>query len=84
MKKVVVVGGCLFAIIILIVASVPVYANPQTTITIKNIINSNLGDGSNFLNYHKLHTLGWLPGDLIGILISLLFYLFIWWVKIIN
>ncbi|MCX6665492.1 MAG: hypothetical protein NT038_05460 [Euryarchaeota archaeon] len=78
MKKIIIAGGCIFAILILILASIPVTANPQTTTTIKNIIESNLADGQNFLKNHKLSPTGWLPGDLIDFLINLLIGFYMW------
>ena len=77
MKKICIVGGCIFAIFILILAAIPVAAITQTG-TIKNIFKSNMVDRSKFSKNHNFFPTGWLPGDLIGILINFILCFILW------
>ena len=84
MKRTLIVGGSLFAIIILVLASLPVTAITQKTIPQEKSMESNFFIYlKNLLNDKKsLLSPDWEPGDIIDILINILIGLLYFWGRI--
>jgi len=80
MKKIIIAGGCLFAVLILLFASIPITAAVQTTTIKEKSIGYNFFVNLKNLLENKKSSMqpdGY-PGELIGILINLIIAFFYW------
>ena len=74
MKKKIVVGGSIGAVVLLILAMFPSVVGAQTTTLIGKIIDSEIVDGENIKKVKKLVPPGWYLGVLFNLLISLIIW----------